>query len=208
LTGSTPKPLVVLTADKDAHFAVRELLRRPADFGIRPTDFDIFAHPHHDNGVVRKAHDFLRPFLKWRHALVIFDHEGCGREADGTETVQRDLEERMAANGWAGRCRAIAIAPELEAWVWDACRQANRLLRWPGGTDRLNRWIEERRYAAGGEIKPCRPKEAFLDALRERDIKRSSALYADLARDFDFRGCEDPAFVRLASTLRSWFPRA
>ncbi|MBZ5620009.1 MAG: transposase [Acidobacteriia bacterium] len=76
-----PKPLVILTADQNAQFAIQALIRRPADLGIRPIEFDCYPHPGHDSGVYKRAHEFLRAFLKWDHALVVFDREGCGHDS-------------------------------------------------------------------------------------------------------------------------------
>ena len=70
-----PKPLIILMADKNTEFAIKELVRRPAALGIRPIDFDCFRHPRRDNGVFNEAHDFLRPFLQWEYALVMFDRD-------------------------------------------------------------------------------------------------------------------------------------
>jgi hypothetical protein len=58
-----PKPLLIITADKNAEFAIKELVRRPAALEIRPVDFDCFPHPRRDNGVFNEAHNFLRPSL-------------------------------------------------------------------------------------------------------------------------------------------------
>lgn len=201
-----PKPLVIITADKNAEFAIKELVRRPAALGIRPIDFDCFPHPRRDNGVFNEAHDFLRPFLEWEYALVMFDLEGCGHEDEPRDVLEKALEDKLAANGWPGRSRVVVLDPELEAWIWDSSYQVNRILNWPGGADSLKRWICEQGFVRAGEFKPARPKEAFDAALRRRGIKHSSALFRDLAKEFKFENCRDTAFQRLLSTLRGWFP--
>jgi hypothetical protein len=200
-----PKPLVIMTADKNAEFAIRELVRRPA-LGIRPIDFDCFRHARRDNGVFNEVHDFLRPFLQWEYALVIFDREGCGHDDEPRDVLERAVEHKLAANGWAGRSRVVVLDPELEAWIWDGSYQVNRILNWPGGADSLKRWICEQGFVRAGGFKPSRPKEAFDAALRRRGIRHSSALFRDLAREFKFENCRDAAFQRLVSTLREWFP--
>jgi hypothetical protein len=75
-----PKPLIVLTADHNALFGLTALLRRADELGIHPIDFDAYPHPNRDNGVRRRADVFLRSFLQWEHALVVFDREGSGSE--------------------------------------------------------------------------------------------------------------------------------
>jgi hypothetical protein len=99
LSPGAPKPLIILTADKDAQFAIRELLHRHADLGIRSIEVDVVAHPHHDGGVFKRAHDFLRPFLKWQRALVVLDHDGSGREDEPREMVEEAIEQRLTSNG-------------------------------------------------------------------------------------------------------------
>jgi len=206
LTFGTPKPLVILTADKDAQFAIQKLIRRPADLGIRPIDFDCVAHPRHDAGVFKTAHEFLRPFLKWDHALVVFDREGCGHDEKPRTALESEVGNRLAVNGWENRARVVVIDPELEAWVWDSAYQVTRTLGWPGGADGLKRWMAERDFVKPGDSKPARPKEAFDGALLHRRMPHSSALFRDLAADFNLRACTDPSFQRLTSTLQSWFP--
>jgi hypothetical protein len=206
LSFDAPKPLIILTADKDAQFAIKELVHRRPDLGIRSIEADVVAHPHHDSGVFKRAHDFLRPFLKWQRALVVFDHDGSGREDEPREAVEEAVEQRLNANGWEGRCRAVVMHPELESCVWDGSYQVNRILDWPGGVRDLERWMEKRDFAAARHGKPGRPKEAFLAALAHRRIQRSSAIYRDLARAYMFTECRDPAFRKLLVTLQAWFP--
>ena len=205
MTG-VPKPLVILAADKNAQFAIQELMRRPADLGIRPIDFDCFGHPGHDSGVYKRAHEFLRAFLKWDHALVVFDREGCGHDDKPPHVLETAVENLLAINGWENRSRAVVIDPELESWVWDGSCQVSKLLDWPEGASALRSWLTQREFVTEGSFKPVRPKEAFDAALFHRRIKHSSGLFRDLARSFKFDGCRDAAFQRFASTLQGWFP--
>jgi hypothetical protein len=207
LTG-IPKPLIILTADKDAQFAIQELMRRPAALGIRPIEFDCFPHPEHDGGVYKRAHEFLRAFLKWDHALVVFDREGCGHDKEPRNMLEASVEGRLAVNGWESRARTVVIDPELESWLWDASYQVNRILDWPGGVTDLKGWMADRAFVKSGDSKPARPKEAFREALRHRRTPPSSALFMALARNSKFDGCRDAAFQRFVSTLQAWFPVA
>lgn len=206
LTTGAPKLLVILTAGKVEQFAIQELIRRPADLGIRPIEYDCFSHPGHDAGVFKRAHEFLRPFLKWDRALVVFDREGCGYDQNPRGLLESEVENRLAVNGWNDRARVVVIDPELESWVWDSSYQVSRILRWPDGADGLKRWLAERGFMKEVETKPARPKEAFDAALRHRKIPHSSTLFRDFAKAFKFRACTDAAFQRFVSTLRSWFP--
>jgi hypothetical protein len=187
---------------------IQALLGRTDIPGICKIVFDHSSHPAHDPGVFNRSHEFLRPFLRWEHALVLFDHDGCGQEDKSAAELGTVVEERLAKNGWGDRAKVIVLDPELEVWLWDSSFQANRVLDWPGGPPALERWLRDRGHLIQGERKPGCPKEAFLAALRHRDIKRSSALYRDLALDFRVLGCTDRAFLRLVSTLRTWFAPA
>lgn len=206
MSPGAPKPLIILTADKDAQFAIQELVHRHADLGIRSIGADVVAHPHHDSGVFKRAHDFLRPFLKWQHALVVFDHDGSGHEDRPREMLEEAVERRLNANGWEGRSRAVVMHPELESWVWDSSYQVNQMLHWPGGVGGLERWMDEREFAKSGDRKPGRPKDAFLAALAHQRIQRSSGIYRDLAQAYMFTECRDPAFRKFLATLQAWFP--
>lgn len=112
-----PKPLVILTADKDARLAIVELMRKPA-LRIPPIEFDCVSYSGHESGSTSMHHQFLRTFLKWDHGLVVFDREGCGHD-DRPQAVESAVGGRLAVNGWDDRARVVVIDPELESWVWD-----------------------------------------------------------------------------------------
>jgi hypothetical protein len=200
-----PKPLIILTADKDALYGVRELVRRPDDLGIGSVEFDCYPHPRHDCGVFKEAHEFLRAFLKWDHAVVLFDREGCGQEDRTCEDLEDIVERRLAANGWDDRAKAVVLAPELECWIWDSSLQVNRVLGWTHTRD-LDRWLCERGFPLGTDGKPQRPKEAFAAALRYQNRHPSSALFQDLGKAFRSSGCSERSFLRFRNALQRWFP--
>ena len=111
-----PKDLFVLAADADAHRVLEAILKTPARLGIRPVTFEIERHPEHDPGCRRKSTEYLRPFLRrFRHALVVFDRDGCGSTQTRRE-LQNEITADLAVNGWQDRARAIVIDPELEIW--------------------------------------------------------------------------------------------
>ena len=199
--------LIVLAADKHIAASVETLLRqRRADLGIRAVSFDVRRHPESDPGCRTKAIDFLRPLIRrYRHALVIFDYEGCGsRTARGR--IQREIGDALGRNGWEGRSRAIVIAPELEAWVWLPSRKVARVLGWNRSFESLRACLEERGYWPSRQPKPTDPKKALKQVLRRHRKVPSSALFKDLAASVAFDDCQDPAFNELRQTLRAWFP--
>ena len=93
------KDLVTLVADKNMEYALRGLLERATALEIRDITYDAFVHPRRDPGCLNEAHDFLRPLhTVYRHALVVFDHQGCGREGDAPECVANEVRLRLERN--------------------------------------------------------------------------------------------------------------
>src|SRR5437879_4470000 len=81
----TPPPprtdLIVLVAGKDDASAIKGILNNPQKLGVREIKFEILVHPGRDAGCLQGSVELLRSYLKsHEHALVIFDHEGCGKE--------------------------------------------------------------------------------------------------------------------------------
>lgn len=202
-----PADLVVLTADKDQEHAVRGLVTRSAALGIRKIAFHVVVHPQKDPGCLTDSAEVLRLFIRTHDkALVVFDRKGCGRDATPREDLERLVEGRMAANGWAKRAAAVAIDPELEAWVWSDSSEIDDVLGWRGASPTLREWLAERGLWHAGDPKPPRPKEACHEALRHAGKARSSALFEALALRVSVTRCVDPAFRKLRETLVGWFP--
>lgn len=163
------KDLIVLVADKDIHLTFEALLSRHADIGIRPIQRDIFPHPHRDPGCRNHAHDFLRGYItNYGKALVVFDHEGAGREGVAAREVEDEVERLLARNGWPdGRSAVLALEPELESWVWSRSTVVARALGW-NDPEPLYAHLAELGFAFGERGKPVRPKEALEHVLREK----------------------------------------
>lgn len=190
------KHLVVLVADHNMEHAVLGLLQRPGDLGISEIQFDIWVHPQRDPGVYRRAHEFLRPFLRqYRYALVLLDKEGCGAENRETEQVRSEIQGRLEQNGWKGRCQVVVIDPELDIWVWSKDPHVARVLN-------ISSHELEELLQHG---KPSSPKETLESILEAKRIPRSSALYRELASKVTFARCTDQAFRSFWETLQRWF---
>ena len=201
------RDVVFLVADRNIEAAVEALLGRPASLAIRPVEAAVRTHPEKDPGCYLGAHDFLRAFQDlYAHAIVIFDREGCGKEGECRETLEADVEDRLARNGWGARAKAVVIDPELESWVWSDSPEVDNVLGWSGRSPRLRRWLTEGEFLRKDEVKPARPKEAMEAALRLVGKARSSAIYRELAERVSLRRCTDSAFQKLISTLQTWFP--
>lgn len=203
------KDLIVLTADKDATFALSAILERHQALGIRDVTFDVYSHPQRDSGCRLRGHTFLRSRRSdYTHALQLFDVEGCGREGVSREQLELEAETRLRQSGWGDGAAAIVIAPELESWVWSGSTHVARALGWTDEPEALSAWLAERFDRSPDSSKPSRPKEAMEAALREVRKPWSSAIHRQIASHVSLRTCVDPGFDKLKSTLQSWFPRA
>ncbi len=200
--------LVVLVADKDMEQALTGLLPRHQSLEIRPLTYDIFSHPQHDPACVRHGVAYLSNFAtQYDHGLLLFDHEGCGRERIAPETLQQDLNSQFDRTSWGERAKAIVIAPELETWVWNESPNVDLVAGWRGRSPRLREWLVAKGLLRESDPKPHDPKEAFHAALRRTGMARSASLYRQLAEKVSLQTCEDRSFQDLKRTLQAWFPR-
>jgi hypothetical protein len=199
--------LILLVADGTMKAALSGVLNRVRALRTRQVVFEVLVHPQKDPGVLHRAHDALRPLAgKFAHAVALFDREGCGREAKERQTLEADVEQRLARNGWADRARAVVIDPELESWVWSKSPEVDNALGWAGHVPALRPWLTENGWLQKSEAEPAHPKEAMEAALRVVRRPRSSAIFRELAERVSFRRCSDPAFHKLISALQQWFP--
>ena len=207
-----PRRLVVLVADRDIEESLTNLFARPESLGIRSLPFAILRHPNRDAGCRADAANFLRQFLRsYRHALVVFDRDGCGSPST-REEIESNVEWDLSQNGWEHRARAVVIDPELEEWVWSSSPAVSKALGWGRRYDELRSWLGGRRLWDNGRTKPNNPKAAMIQALqgapRATRRRRSARIFGEIAANTPFDGCEDPAFKKLTATLREWFPKA
>jgi len=199
------KDLIALVADKNMETALQGILERPKALGIHPITFDIFVHPERDPGVLRRAHDFLRPYAGgYRYGLVMFDYQGCGDERE-ISVLQNEVQQRLNESGWQERSRVIILNPELEVWVWSDSPHVATIFGFNSRSE-LDAFLQEQEVAFSSHGKPLQPKEAMETALRENKIPRSSSLYHELAQKVSLKRCVEPSFAQLKKTLRQWFP--
>lgn len=208
---SHKKDLVILTADLDAENAVRGVLARWQSLNIRQLvegrDFDIHRHPQRDAGCRSAAEAFLEGFVRTHgRALVVFDHHGCGWEGKDPQAVESDLEDRLSCAGWADRCAAVVIAPELEVWVWSASPNVDSELGWSRRHPTLREWLVSEELLSADAVKPSDPKAAMERAMRHARKPLSPHVFARLAETVGLNRCEDRAFLRTKALLRGWFP--
>jgi hypothetical protein len=201
------RDLAILVADKDMEQAVEKTVRRAPSLGIRKIDFEIYGHPCRDNGCRTASLDVLRPLAdKYQHALVLFDHEGCGAEHQFLDDVEAQVLHDLEINGWQDRAQVIAIDPELEIWMWSDSPEVDRVLGWAGRQPPVRTWLAAKGFEIQSNGKPTRPKEALALALREVRKQPSPALFAQIAEKVSLNRCTDRSFVRLRDILLGWFP--
>jgi hypothetical protein len=206
-SGGAQRDIIFLVADRNMEAAVEGLLSRRESLAMRDVTFVIRTHPQRDPGCYRRAHEFLGPFHNlYAYAMVLFDREGCGNQTQPRETLEAEVEDRLAHAGWRHRARVVVPDPELESWVWGDSLHVDEALGWAGRTPALRSWLIERGLLEGHQTKPGRPKEAMEAALRAVRKPRSSAIYQELAAKVSFRRCADPAFLKLRNILQGWFP--
>lgn len=201
------KDLIVLAADLDIENAISGLLSRPSRLKVRRPSFDIRRHPGRDPGCRKHAAELLRPLLgKYRHALVVFDREGCSSSRPRGE-IQDEVEKQLAQNGWESRSKAIAVDPEIEAWVWSDSPRMLQILGWNETYPKLRKFLNDKGLWPRQELKPPDPKRAMRETMRAARVKQSSPVFFRLAEKANVRGCQDPAFKEFLRTLREWFPQ-
>lgn len=215
MDGSDVRDLVVLVPDADIEQAVQGLLSRPpsAGMGLQTIDWIVTRHPARDPGCRTGAVEFLRPFLtRFRYALAVFDREGSGAVCSRSET-RTLVEGRLFRNGWRNRAKAIAIEPELEAWLWNGSAQVAEELGWGRDYTGLREHLASKNLWPNTALKPPDPKRAAHEAMRAARVRnrarRSPAKFNRLANQIAvsvLNNCQDPAFRELIATLRNWFP--
>lgn len=199
--------LIIVVSDGDMEFAIRAILARSEALRIRPIRFDVRRHVERDAGCRSDCHNYLRLWLReYRYSMVLFDHEGSGREHINRAHLEREVEEVLSINGWDNRAAVIVLDPELEACVWSDSPVVDEVLGWRGRTPALRGWVQSAtQFWHTGQTKPDRPKEAFDAALRQARKQHSPSVFEDLGARVSLDRCIDPAFGKFKSVLQGWF---
>jgi hypothetical protein len=200
------KDLIVLVADKDARLAMQGILSRHQSLGIRPISYSIEQHPDHDGGCRTKGVSYLHGAISlYSHALLIFDHEGCGQEETTASDLEIELDEKLNDSGWSNRAHTLIIEPELDVWVWSDSPHVLQALGWNEDYAGLKARLSQQGLWNAGELKPRRPKESMEWVLRQSQKVRSSAIYGSIAGKITFRDCQDRCFGKRVTILQEWF---
>jgi hypothetical protein len=207
MTESAPGgDLVLLVADSHQKSGLGVLLgERYRSLDIRQISFEVYAHQGHDPGCLLRSCEFLRNFQgRFSHALVVFDRDGCGQEHLDRGSLERVVEAELSASGWHDNAATVVIDPELESWVWSDSPHVATALGWHDIVS-LRQALQDSALTLPGQMKPARPKECLHFALRKAGRPRSPAVYVELARTVSTHRCQDPALLKLRSTLQRWF---
>lgn len=199
--------LVMLVPGKDERETFAGLLSsRQMSLEIRKVSFEILVHPRRDPGCFHEGPDILQPFQRLaQYALVVLDYEGCGQEGCSPEDVEKNLKKRLEVSGWTDRADVLVLCPELENWVWSDSPEVDQAIGWRGHHPPLREWLIEQGWWLPGSAKPSRPKECLENALREVRMRRSSAIYRQLAERVGLARCRDKGFSAFRKTMKLWF---
>ncbi|MBN1845414.1 MAG: hypothetical protein JW810_06995 [Sedimentisphaerales bacterium] len=205
---TTKLDLIMLVPGKDERETFEGLFSsRRESLGIRAICHQILVHPRRDPGCFNEAPDILQPFQnRARYSLIVLDHEGSGQENRSVKEVAADLKGRMEKSGWLRRTEVLVLQPELENWVWSDSPEVDQTIGWQGRNPPLRQWLLNQGHWQPGSTKPCRPKECLQAALWEVRMKRSSAIYRQLANTVGLSRCQDKSFLAFRKTVRKWFP--
>lgn len=205
------RELIVWAADKDAQELLSSLLKRSPALGIKPLPEEavkINVDAMHDANCYRHGVRALRPYRdSYKHALLVFDYEGCG--AEGRKTVA-EIEEELSvalAEDWGwGRAEVIVLYPELESWIWSRSHRLPDVFGWELSYREFVDLLGTGGFPFHDQVKPTRPKEAMEYVLKKTRLPWSASLFANIGAKVSFSGCRDPGFLKLQACLRRWFP--
>ena len=200
------KDLVLLVADKNAHFALKGALGRTKALGIAPIEFEFRVHPGRDGGVRKSGPEALaRERRRFKHALLVLDFAGSGSDLPDAEALEAELDSKLQLL-WKGAAKSVVIAPEVDVWMWGSDNAVEEVIGW-SSRKRIREWLHDEGYTFDANGKPTHPKEAIEAALKISGTPRSSALYQRIAGKISLSKCADSAFLRLRRQLGEWFPR-
>lgn len=176
--------------------------------GCASFTYETVVAPTKDPGVYNTARELLRPYERDEsYAVVLVDAQWEG--SPGSEAIRTRVEEQL--DGVWKSSAVIVLDPELEVWFWRDHPELGTVLNLP----RQHRGTPVRELLPTmgpaswppGQAKPTDPKEAlqFLRKSKQYRADKSNAVFKRVAA-LSTNGCTDPAFQRLQSTLRTWFP--
>ena len=194
-------------------FLTRSQFHKSIECG--PFVFDSLTDIRHAGGIadglhIRVARDdklslLLRGYQNTHYKLVVAldcEFDGSPRQT----VIRRNLSLELQNIGWsAADFIVLAIEPELEQWIWQDSVHVEAALKHRAPPS-LREVLLQQGVWPDGEPKPNNPKETLKDVVFKNKVRRSSAIYGEIARKVSVKHCVDPEFQRLMAQLRIWFP--
>jgi hypothetical protein len=209
--------LFIVVADADVEQFLAHTLRRGVERRcLREFTWEIRRDPMRDAGV-RQSPLRSVPDLRGDRAklLVVLDHDGCGRELERPDEVERSLMNQLARAGIPdGGADCVVLAPELEAVlvpVWDSvaeiiAQKRHRQAPTPAQVMRALASPLECPSQAWQAVLAQRPKECLHALLRLLQLRHQSALFGEVACRVSLPSLKQGVHAaRLFARLNEWF---
>jgi hypothetical protein len=162
--------------------------------------------------MVREGPEIARGMVsksEYSRLILVWDHQGSGRESQSPERVATAIQERLEGVTWASKSAAIVLVPELEEWLWHCPAAIAKHLR--VSEPELDELIAQCAPRLAKPPNQCRlevPKELFEAVLYHRERRRP------LPEDFEIIGKtarlsqwqSSHTFATLTRVLQAWFP--
>jgi len=215
------RPLVFHLADHHMAEGFRAFFKRNdwhfklgcAQFEFDPdSERDLYRVPGcTDPGLLSDAHDNLRSHQHTHErAIVIIGAQFPGTpgiDDAGAAEIRRRILANLRSSGWRENyIEVVVIQPMLEAWLWSESDYVSSVFGVSRFDDLRAKLVKEGVWEKGAS-KPRDFKQATALARRIKQRVSGAALFRKV---FTCRrslaDCAEPGFIRLRSTLRTWFP--
>lgn len=199
-------------ADLNMMETFKGFLTRPQfhqSLGCAAFAFDPLTDIKHAAGIADSLHTqagfLLRDFQSTHKRLVVA--QDCDFDGSpGQATIKENLMQQLTSVGWATEdFIVLAIDPELEQWIWQDSIHVETALKHRSPPS-LREALQQQGLWPADKPKPSNPKETLEAIVFNNKIRRSSAIYGEIARKVSVKHCVDPEFQRLVTQLRDWFP--
>jgi len=202
------KDLVVLCPDIRWEAVLHAALLRYRSFGLsRRISFDVVRVPGRtDAFVCQEGPRFLEiERNKYKHGLLIFDHDGCGDERTASD-LEAELSGSLSTT-WGKNAGVIIVEPELESWLVGAHAHFG-VVSGLSSVDVI-KWMRDRGYWLPGDSKPADPKGAIEALFAHHQSRPSSANYRKIASlaSLSSENCSCDSFKRFSRRIKDWFAR-
>jgi len=219
-----PYDLIFLFADQDAEKLFITLLERGQERGcLRNLRVRSLRDTRKDSMSLDPTR-YLSPFFSYENCkfLIAWDNHGSGREKLEFETIRNKVADSFAARGISKENVGVAIFyPELEhvfVPLWERVKQIisnKRNTTPPPDSDILRRSaklslaVKRANITDFDTLLDHYPKEAFDALVSLVNLRHSSQLYADIAKDISLRTLKKDETVRFIDEfLQTHFPSA